>query len=149
MSSTTLALSLSTLYTVSTLNTSTANTGFTGDHCCSLYSLDLLMSIFIPNLPPLQVSVTCLSLSHLYGLPIDNIYMKYILASDPVEDHPHGSQSLTLVTGLLRGVMMNQNQQLGFPRIITTDTSERPARAPACSGHMSSVLSSAHILTST
>ena len=58
--------------------------------------------------------------------------MKYILASDPVEDHPHRSQSLTLVTGLLRGVMMNLNQQLGFPRIITTDTSDRPARAPAC-----------------
>ena len=113
------------------------------------------MSIFIPNLPPLQVSVTCLSLSHLYGLPIDNIYMKYILASDPVEDHPHRSQSLTLVTGLLRGVMMNQNQQLGFPRIITNyqqyfgAASPGPGLLRALVICMSSVLSSAHILTST
>ena len=60
--------------------------------------------------------------------------MKYIFASDPIENGGSPSPVPVIDTGLLRGVMMNQNQQLGFPRIITTNTSERPAlaRAPAC-----------------
>ena len=84
------------------------------------------------------LSPASLSLSSLwpmaYPMAIDNIYMKYIFASDPIENGGSPSPVPVIDTGLLRGVMMNQNQQLGFPRIITTNTSERPAlaRAPAC-----------------
>ena len=40
-----------------------------------------------------------LSLSHLYGLPIDNIYMKYILASDPVKSGGSPSPVPVIDTG--------------------------------------------------
>ena len=69
-----------------------------------------------------------LSLSSLwpmaYPMAIDNIYMKYIFASDPIENGGSPSPVPVIATGLLRGVMMNQNQQLGFPLVLQKVASE-------------------------